>query len=175
MGKSGLGVIDTFLHNKPYLSGHFPLPDNNTALDVAEVGKTLPEEGRHFVVVGGEFDFHANRLIEKEAVGSGGFYVVRLDTEEGLSLHSQLDIPASKVVVSGNYAYLAAGESGMVVVDISDLSAPRVVSRISEHGAVHDIDINGHMLYLAMGVDGILTVDITQPDSPIVILSLIHI
>ena len=40
-----------------------------------------------------------------------------------------LDIPATRVVVHDDVAYLAAGEGGLVIVDISDRSQPRILSR----------------------------------------------
>ena len=71
-------------------------------------------------------------------------------------------------MLDGDYAYLAAGDGGLVIVDIGDPTAPRVVSRVTGEGYVYDIDVNGRVVYLALGERGIVTVDVADPENPVV-------
>src|SRR5690606_4630383 len=82
-------------------------------------------------------------------------------------LRGSLDIPASHVAVAGKVAYLAAGEAGLVIVDISNLDRPRVLSRVNNIGYVYDVSLQGNLAYLALGQKGVLTLDVTDPAKPV--------
>src|SRR5690606_18294004 len=109
--------------------------------------------------------YPAQQLLSDEVSGAGGFHLVSRQ-DAGLTEISSLDIPASRVRVKENIAYLAAGKRGLVVVDISNVTAPEVIARLSNIGHVYDIDISGHMLYAAVGGKGIAVIDITVPSAP---------
>ena len=165
MGEAGIGIVDSYLYTKAYLNDRFALPGNKPALDVTRL-PVAPGEASRYVAVGGAFDFGANRLTEREAVGGGGFYTIELDPVAGMRVLGTLDIPASRVVVAGGFAYLAAGDGGMVIVDIRDPFDPKIVARVTEAGPVHDVDVNGNVAYMALGEAGVLTVDVTNPFAP---------
>jgi hypothetical protein len=57
---------------------------------------------------------------------------------------------AQKVRIAGNYAYVAAGAQGLLVVDISDPAAPVYLRAIGTTNA-KDLVIQGSYLYLADG------------------------
>ena len=132
--------------------------------------------------MGGAFDYRTNRLLTKEAIGSGGLQVYSQTANAGLKRLGQLDLPGTRVSLQGRYAYVAAGASGVAVVDLLDPSAPTVVARINDIGYVYDLDFNGNTLYVARGDKGVLMVDVTNPLKPVAGrsmtssgLSLIHI
>ncbi|MFN3821717.1 MAG: T9SS type A sorting domain-containing protein, partial [bacterium] len=56
---------------------------------------------------------------------------------------------AKGVAVSGSYAYLADGFSGVRVVDISDPREPREVGYYDSPGFAWDVAVSGDLIYLA--------------------------
>ena len=166
LGNEGFAIVDTYLHTKQYLVDQFQLFGQETILDVLQLQITGNSPSR-YIAVGGDYDIDNNTLTAIEKSGSGGFYIVENSPNQGQRLLSQLDVPATRVEVDGDYAYLAAGAAGLVIVDISNLSDPRIVSRVSGIGHVFDIAINGQIVYLAMGDSGIYSIDITNPVKPV--------
>jgi hypothetical protein len=72
-----------------------------------------------------------------------------------------------RVRVSGNYAYVAAGADGILVVDISNPAAPSVVTTVDTTDALDlDIDSNGNYLYLADGTGGLRSFSLAVPTAP---------
>jgi len=174
MAERGLGFVDAHLHSKIYLSEIWPARNQKPVLDVAIIDRLGQGGSRnHYAVVSGLFDFRHNRLIDSEEVGAGGFSILVKDTKQGLREIASLDIPASKVLLEPvsqttpqpRYAYLSAGALGAIIVDITDLSNPRVVRRIQVES--YDIAISGNVLYIATGQQGISSYDITNPTEPI--------
>ena len=117
-------------------------------------------------MVAGRYDMAGNRLLDADVDESGGFYVVAHQARQGFRILGSLAIPASRVVVKGDIAYLAAGDGGLVVVDIADPYHPAVISRISGIGHVYDVSLTGSIAYLALGADGVVAVDMTHPARP---------
>ena len=68
-----------------------------------------------------------------------------------------------KIVVVDGYAYLASGKQGLDVVDVSDPTAPRLVSRYDTPGEALDLAIQWPYLLLADGDGGLRVFDMTQP------------
>lgn len=81
---------------------------------------------------------------------------------------ASLDIPGypNNVEVSGNYAYVAAGAVGLVVVDVSDRAAPHIVATLDTPGNADDLNVVGNRLYLADGPAGLHIFDLTTPSAP---------
>ena len=74
---------------------------------------------------------------------------------------------ANSVDVSGNFAFVAAGASGLQVVNVStDRMQPSVVSSLAIPGNANDVALAGNIAYLAMGSSGLAAVDITNPLTP---------
>lgn len=79
-----------------------------------------------------------------------------------------VDIPghAKDVAVDGDYAYVAAGEAGLQVVDISDLEHPAVVASLDTAGDAQDIKIEGGTAFIADGSAGLVIIDVSSPLTP---------
>ena len=135
MAEKGLGIVDSYLHTKAYLTDSLPLPQAKKALDVEPVPQVAGHDSV-YALVGGNYDFNTQKLLESEALGGGGFQLIERSAVHGLQLRGSLDMPASRVVVQGHYAYLAAGDAGLVIVDITDIDAPYIVSRVNNIGYV---------------------------------------
>ncbi|WP_040307733.1 IPT/TIG domain-containing protein, partial [Agarivorans albus] len=169
LAERGVGQIDVSLDTKAYLVDTISLPHKLPALDVATV--KADQRGTVYSVVAGNYDFDQQRLMSPEFSELGGFYLLENNSLQGTKVLSSLDIPASRVFIQNSHAYLAAGDSGMVVIDISDLANPQVVSRVSNVGHVYDISMSGDFVYAVTEDSGVVVVDVTNPISPIVINS----
>lgn len=87
---------------------------------------------------------------------------------------SFISIPgfANNVDISGNFAYVAAGSTGLQVVDVSDRRAPRIVGSLDTPGNANDVRVVGNRAYIADGSAGLRIVDISNPASPVPLGSL---
>lgn len=74
---------------------------------------------------------------------------------------------ARKVVASGDYAYVADGQSGLRIVSISDPAHPVEVGVYTTTRAVQDVAVAGHYAYVACELDGLHILDIYTPTHPI--------
>jgi len=74
---------------------------------------------------------------------------------------------ANAVAVSGDYAYVAAGASGLQVVSLSsDRTSPVVSGSLDLTGSAYDIYLVGNTAYVA-GSSTLSVVDITTPTAPV--------
>lgn len=87
---------------------------------------------------------------------------------------SALNIPgfANNVDVAGNYAYVAAGAAGLVVVDVTDRSNPAIIATLDTPGNANDVRVVGSLAYIADGSSGLEIIDIATPASPAIVGSL---
>lgn len=69
------------------------------------------------------------------------------------------------VHVEGNYAY-CGGAAGLLVVDVSNVSAPRGAGRMSFPSEVTDVCASGGYAYVANGLDGLRVIDVSDPAYP---------
>lgn len=72
---------------------------------------------------------------------------------------------AQKVFVEGNYAYVAYGSAGLVILDISNPSSPSLVSSLNIGNAFH-IYVEGQYAYLIVS-DSLKIVNISNPAAPV--------
>lgn len=73
---------------------------------------------------------------------------------------------ANNVDVSGNHAYVAAGATGLQVVDVSDRKLPRIIGSLDTPGNANDVRVVGNRVYIADGSAGLQIIDVTNPTSP---------
>jgi len=68
------------------------------------------------------------------------------------------------VAVYGNYAYLGDDNAGVIVVDITDLTAPKVVTQFASSpvGEQVKLTVHGHYLYVATATSGVQVLDLQQ-------------
>lgn len=81
---------------------------------------------------------------------------------------SAVDLPgyANNVDVQGDYAYVAAGTKGLVVVDIADRRQPRIAATLDTPGTAMDVRVVGTLAYLADGAAGLHIIDVADPLHP---------
>ncbi|MEY8252049.1 MAG: IPT/TIG domain-containing protein, partial [Colwellia sp.] len=162
LGTAGLGLVDTYIPSKTYLMESANVKGDLPALGLARTNQQLNDEPV-YAVVSGHWTYPEQKLISNEVAGLGGFTLMSRSTN-GMQAISGLDIPASDIEVKDQFAFLAAGDRGVIVLDISDVQSPKVVSRNADLGHVHDLSISGHVLYAAIGGQGIISLDISNPE-----------
>jgi hypothetical protein len=74
---------------------------------------------------------------------------------------------AADVEVRGNYAYLADGNLGLRIFDISDPTNPLLKGTYDTSGEAYDIQILGNYAYVADKSSGLQIIDISNPTNPI--------
>ena len=70
------------------------------------------------------------------------------------------------VAVSGSHAYVAAGDGGLRVVDVSDPAHPREVGSCDTPGEAWGVAVSGSYAYVAAGDAGLRIVDVSDPAHP---------
>ncbi len=75
------------------------------------------------------------------------------------------------VIVQGDTAYLAAGEDGLVLVDITDPASPTEISSVLLGGEAWDLAIHETTVFVAKSLPyhGLQIVDISNPSMPILV------
>jgi len=71
------------------------------------------------------------------------------------------------VYVSGSYAYVAAYEDGLKVIDISDPTNPVEVGHFNYIGYAHHVYVSGSYAYVVTWQDGLKVIDISDPTNPV--------
>ncbi|NLF43713.1 MAG: hypothetical protein GX587_13545, partial [Bacteroidales bacterium] len=97
---------------------------------------------------------------DPEGIGnSGGYETVAKLSTPGF---------AQDVVIDGDYAYLAQGEGGLLIVNIQNPNNPTIVSQLTENvrGYSDKISKRDTSIYLAAGSFGITIINVANPEEP---------
>lgn len=89
-------------------------------------------------------------------------------------LASSLELPdARNVYVARTYAYVAGGENGLYIVDVTDPTHPKLDQIYDANGCINDlcdlklgITYTSEFAYLADGKNGMRVVQLTSPETP---------
>ncbi len=73
---------------------------------------------------------------------------------------------ANRVSVSGDYAYVADGSSGLAIIDISDPTNPGAPIYENTNGHAYDVYVSGDYAYIADWASGLAIIDISDPTNP---------
>jgi len=84
---------------------------------------------------------------------------------------SFLPIPgfANGVAVAGGYACVAAGVTGLQIVDASNPEAPFIAAAVDTPGNANDVRVVGSLAYVADGAQGLAIVDLADPTRPVIL------
>ena len=126
-----------------------------------------PEDGRIFGGSDGDCTISiSNNGFTTQAVG-----VVTSFTPVPLSF---LPIPgfANNVDVSGDTAYVAAGATGLQVVNVADRTSPAITGSVDTPGNANDVKVVGSTAFVADGASGLQIIDVSNPVSPAIIAAL---
>lgn len=88
---------------------------------------------------------------------------------------SSLNLPGigRRVTVNGNHLYVACWKGGLAIIDITYLSAPRIISETTfdssaqqEITETFDVVVHKNYAYVADQTAGLVTIDVTDPSAP---------
>jgi len=87
----------------------------------------------------------------------------------GLKFISRMlvDGSARDVDASGAYAYVAAWDGGVIVVDVSNPMVPVTALRYDTPGFTHGVTVAGSILFVADGVEGVISFSLSDPANPV--------
>lgn len=74
---------------------------------------------------------------------------------------------ANGVDVNGNFAFVAAGGSGLQVVNVSNRSAPVIAGSLPLPGNANDVKLLSNLAYVAAGSAGLHIIDVSNPLAPV--------
>jgi len=77
--------------------------------------------------------------------------------------------PAIAVEVYGNHAFVACGEAGIAIYDLSDPQSPALVGTLDTPGFAHDVGVDEEFACVADGESGLQVVDISQLSAPTIV------
>jgi hypothetical protein len=75
--------------------------------------------------------------------------------------------PAVDVEVLGTLAYVAAGRSGLHVIDVSNPWFPVEIGALDTPGSAVEVEVVGDLAYVADGSSGLRVIDVSNPASPV--------
>ncbi|MBI1987521.1 MAG: choice-of-anchor D domain-containing protein [Nitrospinae bacterium] len=165
------------------------LADRDAGLIVLDVSNPIPHAHPNPVKRLGQLVKTDERWGEKKGWGAEGIFVAARGAntyayvaagEDGLKLVDvtnpaelapdkeigALDTPAPAVAafISGNYAYVAAGD--LLVVDVSDPTKPEQRGRYDVPGRATWVQVANGLAYVVDQAGGLLVVDVSDPDFP---------
>jgi hypothetical protein len=84
---------------------------------------------------------------------------------------SQISIPgyANNVAVNNGYAYVAAGSTGLQVVNVSNPNSPVIVASRDTAGNANDVRLVGDFAYIADGTNGLVIMNVATPTNPVIV------
>ena len=103
------------------------------------------------------------------ATNTSGMTIINITRPFSIGyLSSYSSSQVCKVSVSGNFAYIAAGEDGFHVLDITNIRNPYSIFNSDLPVYANDIHIDGDFAYITdkYSENGLLVYDITKPSSP---------
>jgi hypothetical protein len=74
---------------------------------------------------------------------------------------------ANDVDVEGRWAFVAAGDGGLYVIDVSKPDAPTLAGSLDTTGIAKDVVVSGNRAVLADGPAGLKVIDVTNPAAPL--------
>jgi hypothetical protein len=137
------------------LDGETILEEMATAAgDGLALNWSAPSEGAYFV--------------ELASISGNVAYTLHLEATLQLEFLGQFNTSGYSldVAASGSYAYLIVGTQGLLVVDVSDPSAPIEVGSHSTRGYAQAVALAGHYAYVANRSEGLTVLDVSDPMRP---------
>ena len=98
--------------------------------------------------------------------------VPNLEAEElgpnlGLVGNYNTDGYSRGITILGNYAYIADGDNGLVILNIEDPANPTLAGNYNTPGYSHSVTILGNYAYVADGDHGLVILNIEDPTDPL--------
>jgi hypothetical protein len=137
----GISIIDITSPANPFELDYF---EHSVPLNV---GSILLNES--YLYIAGYSDFRIYSVINPIEIGSYAAASLSMD-----------------VAINGNYAYIANYDKGLIVLDISDPSAPAEAGNLDTPGTSYGIAVNNNYACIADGTGGMRVINISNPAEP---------
>lgn len=98
-----------------------------------------------------------------------GLVILDVSVPSAPTVASQLSFANGRgegVCVSGSYLYLADGDAGLRIIDVSNPSSPLHLIRIFTPSAALKVRVVGNTAYVALGSGGLQIYDVSNPAAP---------
>jgi|GEM_PF-2394874 len=84
---------------------------------------------------------------------------------------ASVDTPgsASDIAVSGTNIYVADGESGLLIISVSNPTNPQIIASVDTPGSAFGIAVSGTNIYVADGESGLQIISVSNPTNPQII------
>jgi hypothetical protein len=148
--------------NFVYLGGYYYL-DIVDATDI-----TSPEEIQFEAILGNKaaIRIFGNYAFVCMRYTSTGLTILDISNPYAPTVASQpLEISdANDIVVRNDTAFVAGVDQGLQLLDISDISNPRLLAayRTPDYSPIMDVELSGNYAYIACGIDGMQIVDLSN-------------
>jgi|GEM_PF-2890416 len=152
--------------------GELDLTASSTGTSYSSGDLTIASFGANDGEVFGGVDGTTTITVSNNSVNHSIDVTVERYTPEALSFITLPGDIANNVDVQGDYAYVAAGSAGLVIVNSSDRRAPTVVGQLNTNGSAKDVKVLGDTVFLADGVGGVKLIDVADPANPQLISSI---
>jgi len=99
--------------------------------------------------------------------------VVAHDLSPGLpqTTVGSADGNAEQMVVDGDFGYVADGNGGLQILDVSNPILPVPISRLSLPGYAEDLVVTDSLAYIAADEAGLVIVNVQDPEEPVILSS----
>ena len=99
----------------------------------------------------------------------GDLLIASRDLTGKLLILGELDLPGNieHILPEGDRLWIASGDYGLFLVDITDPTLPALNSTINTPGQALDFAIRDQYAYIADGANGLLILDLWNPQQPV--------
>ena len=142
-GNRGLQVIDLSIPNRPEWLHRYDASGEAHGMDILET-----EEGNRIAYI---------------ACGTGGLKIVEIERASDAVFRHRIPLmgTAADVRVENAHAFVAAADSGLIVINLSNPNNPRMVSHIRTTAPAWGIEVNEGYVFLC--ADELIVVDSREP------------
>lgn len=149
------------------------LADSQSGLFIADINSlTSPQQaGRYTDITGFATDVALSNG-QALLVTESALHIVDVSAPSTPMASNRYPSPLSTaygVVSRDNRAYVASGESGLAIVDLTDPAAPVMLGQATGIGDATAVAIDGDTACVASGFDGLYTVHIGDPGAPVML------
>ena len=134
-------------------------PSAQAQCDFEEIGSWSPPRSTTLAV--DEQHLYLNR--------GGDLLIASRDLTGELLILGELDLPGNieHILPEGDRLWIASGDEGLFLVDITDPTLPTLISTIDTPGQAVDSAIRDQYAYIADGANGLLILDLWNPQQPV--------
>ncbi len=118
------------------------------------------------IAVSGNYAYVSGHTVDDDDRHFYHFWVIDISDAARPRIVTHTNMEARDLAVSGNLLYVAAGDIGLEVIDVSNPGRPLLVWRVDTPGQASGVAVAGPHVCVADGSSGLQVFDVTNPQSP---------